>query len=341
MNNIVKKALSKTFFCGLKSKILSGINFISAICTIGGISVRDVIWIWGIAIGSILFFATTIILFCIFLNNISTIMNEKEEQIAYCDNIIKQKDDEIKIKNDEIAEYRDYCSFICDLGRVFSEINKIVRSKKINEKQFQETMLLFCTNLKESLETLIDDNSICSQRIYSVSIKVATEEADITDRKVLDDLILINTFRDIKSFQDNNRIEDIYNKTLHYASKNSAFATIINKILDNSSICYYLNNDVNVDNDYKTTSYDCYRHKKLPYQSELVVPIIPLNRTGESIKLLGFLCITSNLPNGFNFKEQEIRIILMISDGLYNLFSKWQKKQNKINNASSRQEKSL
>ena len=316
MNHVIKEILKATFLKKYRSIALLCVNVLTAICTLTGRTLTTIepLWLWIIILGT--FIISSLILWRMFLNQVSKEFDNKEK-------FVSQQETKINELKNTISGFRDYLSFIYCLIEPFSAINKINRKDNINEETLQKEMLLFCTRLKEAFEHL--DNT-SSGRVYSVSIKVATKEADIYNRQVLDDLELRNSFRDTKSFWDANRNEDLYQRTRHLVSQNTAYRAIINYIIDNANRIYYVNNDVLNDKNYKSSSQMCYAQSHLPYASELVIPIIPLIRTQETIKLLGFMCITSNLSNGFVLKEKEFRIMLFIADSLYNLFSKWQKK---------------
>lgn len=316
MNPVIKEILKTTFLKEFRSIALLCVNGLTAICTLTGrtLTAIEPLWLWGIILSA--FIISSLILGRMFLNQVSKEFDKKEE-------IVRQQETKINELKNTISGFRDYLSFIYRLIEPFSAINKINRKDSINEEVLQKEMLLFCTRLKEAFEHL---DKASSERVYSVSIKVATKEADISNRQVLDDLELRNSFRDINSFWDANRNEDLYQKTKHLVSQNTAYRTIINYIIDNANQTYYVNNDVSSDANYKSSSQNCYAQSHLPYASELVIPIIPLIRNQETIKLLGFMCITSNLSDGFVLKDKEFRIMLFIADSLYNLFSKWQRK---------------
>lgn len=246
-------------------------------------------------------------------------MNEKRQALI----CIK-----IQLKNltQELASYRDYFSFMYNLTDSFSAINKMVRNGKINDSTLQIEMLTFCSKLKESFE-LLSKSDISIRRTYSVSIKVSPNQPKIATGANLNDIELVNLFRDISSFQDDTRNETLYSETHHLVSNNTAYKRIINSVCEKAKLCVYINNDVESDCDYLTSSRLCYTQGKIPYKSELVIPIIPLVRNQETIMLLGFLCITCNLKNGFELNDKEKKLMLTLTDCLYNLFSKWQKNQ--------------
>ena len=61
---------------------------------------------------------------------------------------------------------------------------------------------------------------------------------------------------------------------------------------------------------------------KLPYYSEIVVPIIPLeNKNQDKYKILGFICVDSNKINCFT-EKYDTAILLGVADGIYDIIFK-------------------
>lgn len=318
MNQEINKAFKYAFFGNWWVFVITIVDIVACICTILGVSIKDFSPLW-VTIGSFLIFITA--LSCIIFRFVRRINRGFELKDSKIQNIKIQLDK----SNKELLEVKDYLSFIHILADSISAINKMTRNGKITEVTFQKEMLIFCNKLKESFEMLNNKTNTDKSRKYSVSIKVIISEVIISKELKTDDIEVVNSFRNTSSFQDEFRIDSIYDKTHHYISKNTAYKTIIDLILDESKYCYYINNNIQEDKFYKNSSIDCYINHKIPYKSELVMPILPLCVSQESLALLGFLCITCNDSGGFDLNDKEIKCMLSVADCLYNIMLKWQK----------------
>ena len=113
-------------------------------------------------------------------------------------------------------------------------------------------------------------------------------------------------------------------KIKHRIIGNTAFSIIVNKILKgNQKQLAYVNNDIPNSSNYVNTSIECYPDGILPYNSELVYPIVPIkgNETNQR-DLKGFICIDCNKPNKFDENRYDIPMVQGIADGIYDIFAK-------------------
>jgi len=186
----------------------------------------------------------------------------------------------------------------------FAETHHIRKSPDFQDKEFMSSMMIFCNNLKISFDGITKSNC-------SVSIKVP-----IKDSKVEEHSTLKNLTRDSQNSQ---RDTSKYQETEHTILGNSAFSNCLDNVLKDRPNKYYLNNDVNNENNYRNTSKDCYKDGILPYNSELVFPIVPLKKTEkDNFDCHGFLCIDSDKANIFDEKYAPA-IVSGVADGIYDL----------------------
>lgn len=176
------------------------------------------------------------------------------------------------------------------------------------DEEFMRAMIKFCENLKKIFDK--KTRSKCS-----VSIKVP-----IKTNIVVEGTSLENLCRD----PENHRTRDtvVYSKTNHTIIGNTAFQKSLNNVLKNNSKKYYINNSISkLGDNYDNTSRDCYADGKLPYDSELVYPIVPIfNLDEQNIECCGFLCIDCVHPNSFD-EYYDVAIIQGVADGIYDLIS--------------------
>lgn len=303
---VLKKAI-----CGKGWKSIRSItDIIALICTIGGTCLKDFTSTWITVIFAILF---TVLLLTILMDFVQTLSKSF--------NKLEADNRELQQKINSLTENRDYLTFFSLLSIPYSAIHTILRNAKINESDLIRAMIHFCTQLKKSFEHING-----KQATYSVSIKLATTSAHITDRTELKSISFTNAFRDAESENDSSRKDELYNNQLHTVEGNTAYRKVVESILSASNTCYYVNNDIKKDQSYLSTSKDCYENGVLPYSSELVIPIIPLKERNNSAYLIGMLCITSNKVNGFIMQDLEYRIMTSLADGLYNILSRWHQK---------------
>lgn len=152
MNHVIKEILKATFLKKYRSIALLCVNVLTAICTLTGRTLTTIepLWLWIIILGT--FIISSLILWRMFLNQVSKEFDNKEK-------FVSQQETKINELKNTISGFRDYLSFIYCLIEPFSAINKINRKDNINEETLQKEMLLFCTRLKEAFEHLDNTSS--------------------------------------------------------------------------------------------------------------------------------------------------------------------------------------
>jgi hypothetical protein len=201
-----------------------------------------------------------------------------------------------------------YGDAIITLKDSFSKVHSLRRIETIEDKEFMETMIVFCNNLQ-----IIFNKK--TKRTCSVSIKVPSK-GNMNASTVVNNLC-----RD--SIASKTRDTDIYRDTKHTIIGNTAYQKIVNNLLtERKNNLFYLNNDINSSKDYENTSRSAYNGGILPYSSELVCPIIPQiwDKTGNNYDCLGFICIDCDSRNVFDDKY-DVAIIAGVADGIYDLIT--------------------
>ena len=183
-----------------------------------------------------------------------------------------------------------------------------------NDEEFMKSMILFCNGLKEIYDRILKSETC-------VSIKVP-----IRDISVREHTTLMNLTRDTKH---HSRDTQKYKNIKHTIIGNTSFSYCFSKVVNNSKEKAYINNKVNETENYNNTSRECYDNGILPYNSELVYPIVPLlNESKNNSICHGFICIDSIKQNAFRSKY-DVAILEGVADGIYDLISE---RNNSINN---------
>ncbi|MBY0482137.1 MAG: hypothetical protein K2Q21_12325 [Chitinophagaceae bacterium] len=206
----------------------------------------------------------------------------------------------------EIYTNSVYGEAIIILKDSFAQAHAYRKTPGHQDTEFMSAMLLFCNNLKTIYDEVTKSNC-------GVSIKVP-----IGDNKVDEKTVLVNLTRDI-NHQD--RDTKLYSGVKHTIIGNTAFSSSFNKFMLGQKEKHFINNNINASTNYDNTSRQCYDSGKLPYESELVHPIVPIkNVDSKNLNCHGFICIDSNKKNVFNGKY-DIAIIEGVADGLYDIIS--------------------
>jgi len=198
-----------------------------------------------------------------------------------------------------------YGEAIRHLQEGFSAIHWL-RSQEIDKEKFISAMEFLLDKLKIIFEA--KTKSECS-----VSIKIPTLTG-----KMSSETKIINICRDTNS---GDRNTEAYIKKPHLISANTCFNNICDG-LANSGDYFYVNNNIPKSEDYKNSSTSTYKHNKLPYVSEIVVPLIPLYVTEADTETeliaLGFLCVDSNKTNVFDTRY-DLDILQGVAEGIYDI----------------------
>lgn len=199
----------------------------------------------------------------------------------------------------------------------FASTHYYRKSPGHNDDEFMKSMMLFCNGLKDIYDKILKSET-------SVSIKVP-----IRDMSVQEHTTLMNLTRDAKHVS---RDTTIYRGIKHTIIGNTPFSYCFSKVVNNSKEKVYINNNVNKTENYNNTSRECYDNGILPYNSELVYPIVPIINQSKSNSIChGFICIDSIKQNAFKSKY-DIAIIEGVADGIYDLISERNSSINKNNN---------
>ena len=149
-----------------------------------------------------------------------------------------------------------------------------------------------------------------SSKLYSVSIKVP-RDLDVN----LDEMIVENICRDDAS--DKVRNTKAYNEQIHRLFGNTAYTSIVSKMYNKKHKAYYLNNHVDQDSNYDTTSAEAYSCG-LPYKSEFVFPLTmhPVENTNGPSEICGFLCVDCSDEDGFQDDIYSVNMVKCIASNI-------------------------
>jgi|JI7StandDraft_1071085.scaffolds.fasta_scaffold20616_4 hypothetical protein len=207
-----------------------------------------------------------------------------------------------------------YGDAIIILKENFASTHYYRKSPGHNDDEFMKSMMLFCNGLKEIYDKILKSET-------SVSIKVP-----IRDTGVKEQTTLMNLTRDAKHIS---RDTQQYKDLKHTIIGNTPFSYCLSKVVNNSKEKAYINNKVNETENYNNTSRECYGDGKLPYNSELVYPIVPIINESKTNSIChGFICIDSVKQDAFKSKY-DVAILEGVADGIYDLISE---RNNSINN---------
>ena len=255
-----------------------------------------------------------------YIREIDKLEKKVEEKEAKIDIL-----DTSQTKRDLIKKHNFYGEVLIHLRDNFSQINKLKRLDSLNErKEVSRCLINLCNKLKYLFEKRLNHN-------YSVSIKLL----ELYDDGTIDESSkLVTIVRDEKSYFER---KDNKNKgNNHTIQENSCFNEIFNNI-ESASAAYYFCNDLIANLQYKNSSFKDYgsipatnnrieREKfwTLPYKSEVVVPISPfLSHSAErKATFFGYLCIDCDGVDSFH-KKYDVRMLLGIGDGIYDLLKKY------------------
>ena len=195
------------------------------------------------------------------------------------------------------------------LADVYAQIHEIERKETITEKDVADVLCTFCNKVKQLFDK--KTNSDCC-----VSIKLPISH--YSDSGEWQSIQVRNVSRDQKHISD--RDTQDYKNTNHDIIGNTAYSYVISMVVkESSNPKVYLENNVKDIANYLTTS--C--RQAIPYESELVVPIIPSRyKKISDIYFGGFLCVDSNKRNAFDADHYDIPMTVGLADGLYSIMLK-------------------
>lgn len=185
------------------------------------------------------------------------------------------------------------------------EVHELVRLYENDKSKRDEYLKKYCNVIKDYFDKLTKKNC-------NVSIKLPKVPAPLEEFEV------VNVCRDSKSVW---RDTDAYRAQKHLIMQNTAYTTILARLLKGKKNSIYINN--NIDSlTYESTSTPAYENEKLPYKSEMVTAIRKYPhfiKLGGSTELRGFLCIDSESPNAFSNDRYYVCVVNLLSDSLYRI----------------------
>lgn len=195
------------------------------------------------------------------------------------------------------------------LAEVYAMIHEVERMDTVTENDIAKVLGSFCNKVKQLFDK--KTNSKCC-----VSIKVPISNYSETGQWM--NIEVKNIARDQEHISE--RDTQDYKDTNHDISGNTAYVHILSLIIKQSSKPnIYLDNDVQANPNYDTTS----NRNAIPYNSELVVPIIPTRyKKLDDVWFGGFLCIDSNKKNSFDAIRYDVPMTIGLADGLYSIMQK-------------------
>lgn len=201
----------------------------------------------------------------------------------------------------------DWGAAIVILKDAYADIH-FLRKSEYGDEELIATLQQLCDKLK-----LIFDKKTGADCGVSIKVPIQVTQAPETFE-------FRNLCRDSKHRQ---RDTEQYGHIRHTVIGNTPYTNIINSIISNSESLAYVNNNIQKTEDYHNTSIDCYPDKKLPYNSEIVYPIVPVKNEGGRYAMCGFICI--DCPNTGAFIKNggyEVPMIQGVADGIYDLILK-------------------
>lgn len=174
---------------------------------------------------------------------------------------------------------------------------------KLGQKTPHDAIKRVCNELKRFFERR-------TKKAYYVSVKVP-RDTDVN----LEDMIVENICRDDVSEKIRNT--NAYNAQTHRLFGNTAYLSIVSKMYNKKQKAYYLNNHVNQDGNYETTSAEAYA-TGLPYKSEFVFPLTinPVEITKGPSDIAGFLCVDCEEENGFEDDRYSVNLMKCVASNL-------------------------
>lgn len=206
-----------------------------------------------------------------------------------------------------------YGDAIIHLKYAFSYVHHLRKTSNVTDKEIGEAMLVVC----DSIKTIFDSKT---KSPCAVSIKLPLSGAISTSSETQTQFteVIRTICRDTASQSRNTETQKAIRHTI---VGNTPYLKIL--LLagssSNSRPFFYSNHDIRNSRDYESTSRAGYTNQCLPYNSQLVIPIMPIMPTeSEQNKIAGFLVIDSNSNYTFGDKY-DIGILEGVADGLYDV----------------------
>ena len=196
-----------------------------------------------------------------------------------------------------------YANAILMMNEAFAVVHELRRTNfKPFDTSYLKTLVCICNKMKEFFDH--KTGSKCS-----VSIKVLVAN---TEEQFNYDALVKHICRDEICVESRLLID---NSEGHTISKNTSYQWIINQIRYKKKDRYYINWDVKQMPHY-TNSYYVQRDQ-IPYRSELIVPIIPIDFSSNMFAG-GFISIECEEPHKFN-TIYDTALARGIAEGIYDV----------------------
>lgn len=194
-----------------------------------------------------------------------------------------------------------------------NSINSILR-QDYDESEIKKVIVTILNEQSRWLSHFLSSDS-------SMSIKVPKNMSD-----GLNSWELNNLFRDSNH---DSRDTDRYRNIKHTIIHNTPFSRVIAHITSNDpKHISYINEDIPKSNNYENTSIQVYPDQMLPYQSEIVSPIM-LYKLNDAQKCNGFLCMDCSDANRFGIQREYLCAINeMLAEMIYPVIELIHLKQN-------------
>jgi hypothetical protein len=262
------------------------------------------------------------------INTANTRIRELEEVVVSKNlDIVKYENDILSIRDEKSKLLLDssYAFAIITLTDAFSKIHSLRKAKKANLNACLSVLKYVCNSVKKVFEHR-------NNFTYSVSIKTLAVDPNSPEPNPYVKILTIA--RD----EDSLRKRGKYIEAEHNILDNTCFMDIFAKV-SNMDKAYYFSNSLPKEKNYRNSSFKIHgeipAHIEdleevraawtLPYKSELVVPIYPLDVPSKTnVQFIGYLCVDCNEEEAFNV-SYDMTMVKGVADGIFDLM-----KQHKI-----------
>ncbi len=174
---------------------------------------------------------------------------------------------------------------------------------KMGQKTPHDAIKKICNEMKKFFDKK-------TKKECFVSVKVPREPG-----VNINEMIVENICRDDVS--ENMRNTDAYKAQVHLLFGNTAYTSIVTRMYNKKYKAYYINNHVNKDSNYETTSIEAYA-KGLPYKSEFVFPLTthPVEITKGPGEISGFVCVDCKDEDGFQDDRYSVHLMKCVASNL-------------------------
>jgi hypothetical protein len=225
-------------------------------------------------------------------------------------------------KEKRLHSVDNYGEAILHLKDAFARIHELRKMNNPGKQDLINTLTFVCGKLKDVYDKV-------TGKSCSICIKVIADDSPMGVKTEL-----MTLCRDPKTGGNHKRtVVDKHPDVHHSIFKNTCFLNFFQH-LGKADGKFYLNNNLPDTRGYENTSFEVHgpvpaeavttaqRDKEwpLPYKSELVVPISPLNynHTAEDTLAYGFISVDSNETNAFN-NRYDPGMLQGVADGIFDI----------------------